>query len=198
MKYWCVGGTLIGAAIYKGWIPHDADIDISMLKSDYEKFKKLIISGCHKTMPRFVNNYWFQDETTDPHYPEKIGKIRYLHAHYKDCVNKEWHNGLQVDIFIYDEKDDGILEPIPPYYEDDTAQTIRTIDKNIVFPLKKLEFENMLVYVPNDYEKYLTRSRGSYPPPPPPECERYAHEGRIDFVIPKWMIDKYPKLYNKK
>ena len=73
LKYWCVGGTLIGAVRHKGWIPHDANVDIGILSSDYQILKIII-------QEKLSSKFWFQDRSTDKHYPPdcKMAKIRYI------------------------------------------------------------------------------------------------------------------------
>tara|TARA_Y100000389_G_scaffold95840_1_gene92468 strand:- start:912 stop:1577 length:666 start_codon:yes stop_codon:yes gene_type:complete len=183
LKYWCTGGTLIGAVRYKGWIPHDADIDVAMLKSDYEKLQNII-------QKKLSKDYWFQDISTDKYYLDNIGKIRYLYAQYDDYKYQNWHNGIQLDILVYTPKNN-IL--IPTEYGNDC----QPYDYNFIFPLKEIFFEGIKVYVPNQLNKYCINAWGSYPPPQVPIYQQYPHEGRISFIIPTWMKEKYPSLYKE-
>jgi phosphorylcholine metabolism protein LicD len=171
LKYWCDGGTLLGVIRHKGWIPFDGDIDVGMLETDYKKLEHVIQS-------ELPNGMWFQSIKTDKYYKSDISKIRYLNSNYKDYKSQDWHNGIQLDIFIYKNNiiDNNEIKPA------------------IIFPLGEAKFDNVKVFIPNDYDKYLNIAFSNYMEIPPIE-KRIPHEGRIEFNIPQWVKDKYPELY---
>lgn len=184
IKYFLIGGSLIGALAYKGWIPWDGDVDLEICEEDYPKFKSVI----QKELPK---DMWFQDSNIDSNYKDIIlGKLRDLNSCYTDYpyIGKESHQGLQMDVNIYKEKKGRI------YFPDNRAVTYLT--KDDVYPIKRVPFEDFEVCVMNNSEKYLVNNYGKKWYKDLPIKDRYAHEGRIDpnKTCP-FHYSKYPQLY---
>jgi len=186
LKYWAIGGTLIGAVRHAGWIPWDGDIDVGMTEKDYNKLKKIIES-------ELPEEYFFQTKENDKYYTSPINKIRYKYAWYSDGDPKRWHHGIQLDIFVLD--NNGNIPGLPS--DGDRPRIYKRKDiQSILFPVKRLPFEDTTVWVPNNYEKYLTLWLGSYPPKILSLKKCATHEGRISFDVPKlWKEKMYPHLY---
>ena len=100
IKYFLTGGSLIGAVRHQGFIPWDDDLDVGMLRSEYERFLQLAV-------PELPNDIFFQTPQTDPYYPPNSNveaRLRDKYSSYNHIgfENPKWHEGLQVDIFVYD------------------------------------------------------------------------------------------------
>lgn len=128
IKYFLSDGSLIGAVRHEGFIPWDDDLDIGMLRKDYEKFLKI-------AQDKLGEEYFVQSEFTDKYYGLPFAKVMLKNTNWFEEAakkTKRQYSGIYIDIFPYDK--------IP-------------LDKNIqIIHYKKFKFWNSLI---KHKDKYL-------------------------------------------
>lgn len=96
LRYWIMGGTLLGCVRHRGFIPWDDDIDVLMFRDEYEKLCTFA--------DEFLPPYFFQTPYTDPGYFCAYTKIRNSNT---TCISEPFRYqginlGIGIDIFVMD------------------------------------------------------------------------------------------------
>lgn len=97
LKYFLVCGTALGAVKYKGFIPWDDDIDVALLREDYERF----IREAPALLPEGL---FLQNHKSDPAFPHIYSKLRNSQTTYIESLVSALpiNHGVFIDIFPLD------------------------------------------------------------------------------------------------
>lgn len=105
LRCYLVCGSALGAVKYAGFIPWDDDVDIALLRGDYERF-------CREAQALLPEYYFLQNSRTDPGAPIICSKLRDSRTTFieQSVSHLDMNHGVYIDIFPLDGYPDGEKE----------------------------------------------------------------------------------------
>lgn len=98
IRYFLAGGSLLGAIRHGEIIPWDDDLDIGMLREDFEKFRKI----CPGLVPENITyESPYNDSGSHYHFDKLRLKNTYFATNYSNTF--PINNGVFLDVIIYDQ-----------------------------------------------------------------------------------------------
>lgn len=97
IRYFVTGGTAIGAYFWEKILPWDDDVDVGMMRHDYERFARV-------AQAEMGDRFFLQTPDTEPHTPFYFMKVRMNGSRFSESTFRhiQMHQGIYVDIFPFD------------------------------------------------------------------------------------------------
>ncbi|MGN8825134.1 LicD family protein [Segatella copri] len=162
--YALVGGSCLGAVRHQGFIPWDDDIDISMLREDWEKFRSCFDEELGEKYVMEAPQYGNKDCKTTW---AKVYKKKTVLQEIMD-VNTPYEQGIFIDIFFYENVSNNKI--------------IRKIDACLSDFLKGVATSMVFYKYPNELMKQYYGAT--------PQTKRYYNMRRFLGFLFSWMSHK--------
>ena len=186
LVYWLDYGTLLGAVRHKGVIPWDDDMDVAMLREDYNKLEEILKE---EIVPLGVDIYpqplgptlgigfrhfdtgiWLDVFPVDTYTSSK--KISESRDFFKEKI-KKYHQyyfskkNTGIDPSFFDDLRSSLLseegqEKIMYHCLEYSSEEFLIYEEEDIFPLVDVEFEGNVFPAPSKYNKYLELIFGDF------------------------------------
>lgn len=126
IPYWIDYGTLLGAVRHGGFIPWDDDLDISILRKDYNKLLNLLET-------ELSSDFVCQDWKNEKKLMTKAAKVRDTKSYYNEQIYKRGelkYQGIFIDIFPVEKIPSKKIHTFVSYIYGRSFRHMRGLSKN--------------------------------------------------------------------